>query len=300
MNTRQLECFCLIAENHSFSQTAAKLYVSQSAVTQQIIALEKELNFVLFERTTKRVVLTSAGEIFYPYALDALQSLSRGASLAVAESTRHTAAFTIGCYDVTVNRFLEKLLSSFLARFPDTTPLVHPMRPQQLLSELYARRLDCCVMVPEDVKFRSDQFDFIPLCRQRLYAVMSRNHPLAKEPALYPEQLRGYTAKTLSTLHNDLYTTLQVELLILRELENDAFPITLNDGRTELLRLQNSRLVITRPSYTLPDDDTLAFVPLIHDFMPEYGIVVLPEHKKVVSDFISLAASESCKWIFDY
>ncbi len=68
MNTRQLECFCHIAQNRSFSQAANALFVSQSAVTQQINALEKELNFRLFDRSTKSVQLTPAGEVFYTYA----------------------------------------------------------------------------------------------------------------------------------------------------------------------------------------------------------------------------------------
>ncbi len=174
------------------------------------------------------------------------------------------------------------------------------MRPRQLLPELRAHNLDCCFMVAEDVDFRRDQFDFIPLCRQRLYAVMRRDHPLAKEPELSPEQLRGYTARALSPMQNDFYTTLRVELDILNALQADAFPLELNDGRMELLRLKNSSLVITRPNYTLPEDDTLAFVPLVHDFAPYYGVAVLPEHKKIVADLIRLAKSKEVSYIFDY
>lgn len=300
MNTRQLECFCLIAENNSFSQTAAALYISQSAVTQQISALEKELGFRLFERTTKAVRLTSAGEVFRPYAENALQMLSRGNSLALAEWNRHESSFRIGCYDVTANRFMTKLLSLFLARYPDAAPTVQPMRPHQLLPKLKARKLDCCLMVAADVELRADQFDFIPLCRQRLYAVMDRAHPLAGEAELRPEQLRGYTARSMCALHGDFYTTLRVEQQLLEELRQDALPIELNDGQIELLRIKQSRLVITRPNYTLPDDDSLAFVPLVHDFMPEYGIAVLPDHKKIVEDFIRMAAGEDAHWVFDY
>ena len=300
MNTRQLECFCRIAENHSFSQTADSLYISQSAVTQQINALEKELNFKLFARSTKSVRLTQAGEVFYPYAAEALKSLTQGASLAAARWNQQALTFKIGCYNVTYDRFMARILSCFLARRPDVSPLIRPMRPRQLLPELRARNLDCCFMVAEDVDFRTDQFDFIPLCKQRFYAVMSRTHPLAGEKELRPEQLRGYTARTMAPLQNDFYTTLQIEYDILHQLQDDAFPFSLNDGQTELLRLKNSPLVITRPSYTLPDDDTLAFVPLVHDFTPDYGIAVLPERKKIVSDFIRLAASPELRYVFDY
>lgn len=300
MNTRQLECFCRIAENRNFSQTANALYVSQSAVTQQINALEKELNFKLFERNTKSVRLTAAGEIFYAYASDALKALNKGISLALDQHQQQELMLRIGCYNVTADRFLTRLLSLFLTRRPDVSPRIEPMRPRQLLPELKAKKLDCCFMVAEDVDFRSDQFDFIPLCKQKLYAVMYRTHPLAKEKVLYPEQLRGYTAKTMTPLQNDFYKTIRVEYEILSALQDDAFPIDLKDGQTELLRLKNSMLVITRPNYTLPRDDSLVFVPLVHTFSPDYGIAVLPEHKRIVSELIRLATSPEASDIFDY
>ncbi len=54
-----------VAENLNFARAADQLHVTQPAVTQQIHALEKELNVRLFLRTTRTVKMTEAGEAFY-------------------------------------------------------------------------------------------------------------------------------------------------------------------------------------------------------------------------------------------
>ena len=65
MNTFQLSCFLAVAETLSFARAAEQLHVTQPAVTQQIHSLEKELDAVLFRRTTRSVKLTPEGAAFF-------------------------------------------------------------------------------------------------------------------------------------------------------------------------------------------------------------------------------------------
>lgn len=64
MNIFQLTCFLTVAETLNFARTAERLHVTQPAVTQQIHSLEKELNTVLFRRTTRSVKITPEGLSF--------------------------------------------------------------------------------------------------------------------------------------------------------------------------------------------------------------------------------------------
>mgnify|MGYP000273188610 CR=1 FL=1 len=73
MNTRQVEYFLAVAEELNFTRAAERLFVSQTAVTQQIKALEEQLGVKLFERTKKKVVLTPAGMIFQGESRELLQ-----------------------------------------------------------------------------------------------------------------------------------------------------------------------------------------------------------------------------------
>lgn len=65
MNIEQLSIFINLAENLSFTQTALKLNMSQSAVSQNISKLENQLGFKLFIRNRRTVNLTKSGQIFY-------------------------------------------------------------------------------------------------------------------------------------------------------------------------------------------------------------------------------------------
>ena len=65
MRISQLEFFVSAAKNRSFSKAAKECFTVQSAVSQQITALEDELGFLLFERTSKGIELTPAGERYY-------------------------------------------------------------------------------------------------------------------------------------------------------------------------------------------------------------------------------------------
>lgn len=58
MNLRQLEYFVSVAETSSFTKTADKFFISQTAVTQQIKALEEQLDVILPRRTKRHVELT--------------------------------------------------------------------------------------------------------------------------------------------------------------------------------------------------------------------------------------------------
>lgn len=66
---RQIQYFQAVVRNNSFSEAAEECHISQSAISQQIKALEQELGFSLLERHNRKFVLTPAGEHFYKKSL---------------------------------------------------------------------------------------------------------------------------------------------------------------------------------------------------------------------------------------
>lgn len=100
MTIHQLQSFLAVAEKQSFTAAADILYISQSALSQQIRQLEHQLGFQLFDRSTRQVTLTEAGRSFYRNAqqLQALyaHALSEGQQLQQLSSC-HIKHFCIGC-----------------------------------------------------------------------------------------------------------------------------------------------------------------------------------------------------------
>lgn len=68
MNSHQLRVFLTVANHGSFSRAAEALYLTQSAVSQQIDVLEREHRVRLFERLPRRITLTDAGALLLPFA----------------------------------------------------------------------------------------------------------------------------------------------------------------------------------------------------------------------------------------
>ena len=81
MTIHQLQSFLAVAEKQSFTAAADALYISQSALSQQIRQLEHQLGFQLFDRSTRQVTLTEAGRSFYRNAAAAVEQLSHQALL---------------------------------------------------------------------------------------------------------------------------------------------------------------------------------------------------------------------------
>lgn len=83
ISLKQLKCFVAVAQQQSFTRAAESLHTTQSAVSLMIKELEEEVGFRLFDRTTRQVLLSSSGEVFFKLAsrlLDEFQTVLRDAS----------------------------------------------------------------------------------------------------------------------------------------------------------------------------------------------------------------------------
>src|SRR5487761_1859228 len=118
MELRQLEHFVAIAEDGSFTKAARRLSYVQSALSVSVQALERELEVRLFDRTTHRVNLTTAGQAVLPAARR---------TLAAAEETRDIAAAVRG---VLRGRLRVGIMQSFtFADVPELLGQFHRQHP---------------------------------------------------------------------------------------------------------------------------------------------------------------------------
>ena len=69
MTLEQIDCFICAAQSRIFFDAAETMHISQSALSKQIMKLEKELELTLWDRSKRTAVLTPAGEFFYKEAL---------------------------------------------------------------------------------------------------------------------------------------------------------------------------------------------------------------------------------------
>lgn len=118
INLELYKVFYYVATSLSFSEASRQLYISQSAVSQSIKTLEKKLNQTLFVRSTKKVLLTPAGETLLQHVKPAMQMLSEGEEL-LSSHTELMGQLRIGASDTICRYFLIEYLKRFHKDYPD-------------------------------------------------------------------------------------------------------------------------------------------------------------------------------------
>src|SRR6202161_4792636 len=146
MENIRLGVFRAVAGHLNFRIAAEELLLTQSAVTQQIKALESELDVPLFDRAGGRVSLTPAGAALLPFA-NQLAALAEEAREAVAATTGNQdgrlalgGLQTIGAY------LLPKLIAGFLQENPKVEITVMGGNTQTILEALVDHRVHICLI----------------------------------------------------------------------------------------------------------------------------------------------------------
>ncbi|MFT7724797.1 MAG: LysR family transcriptional regulator [Roseateles sp.] len=118
-NLRDLQAFLAVSEAHSFTRAAARLGVSQSALSQTIRGLEERMDMPLFVRTTRRVSLTEAGERLLALVGPAMEEIRQGLAQMSALRRRPAGTLRISADEYAVHAVLWPALPAFLAAYPD-------------------------------------------------------------------------------------------------------------------------------------------------------------------------------------
>ncbi|MCJ8009349.1 LysR family transcriptional regulator [Lederbergia wuyishanensis] len=111
--------FCVVGKRKSFSQAAKELYMTQPAVSQAIMQLERELDTRLFNRTPKGVSLTDEGTILFEYANSAINLIEAGEEKLLEFKNLTAGELKIGVGDTISRHFLLPYLEAFHNHYPN-------------------------------------------------------------------------------------------------------------------------------------------------------------------------------------
>jgi LysR family transcriptional regulator, transcriptional activator of the cysJI operon len=176
MENFRLRVFRAVAHHLNFRIAAEELSLTQSAVTQQIKALESEMDVPLFDRAGGRVSLTPAGAALLPFAnrLAALAAEAREAVAAVNGASAGRLAMgasqTIGQY------LLPRLIAAFLQQNPKVEINVMGGNTQTILEALVEHRVQLCLI--EGPAMRRD-VQVEPFMEDHMVCVVPSGHPWA-------------------------------------------------------------------------------------------------------------------------
>lgn len=214
----KLRCFTALADELHFSRAADRLHLSQPALSNQIRSLEARLGLPLFDRTTRRVSLTSAGSALLPVARRLVHDGQRLAAIAVELRGESRRKLNLGAafYTIDVPERVA-LLESFFAQHPDVDLDVSPAWQSELLSELLDGRLDLALLIglpipraafaqaigsaPIGEILYPEDLPRIVLRREDVGLLVPSESPLASLSAVPPGLLRGVRVAMLGPNH---------------------------------------------------------------------------------------------------
>ncbi|WP_100330476.1 LysR family transcriptional regulator [Bacillus xiapuensis] len=111
--------FCIIGKNKSFSKAAKELFMTQPAVSQAIMQLERELDTRLFNRTPKGVSFTNEGKLLFEYVHSAINLMEAGENKLLEFKNLTTGELKIGVGDTISKYFLLPYLEAFRRKYPN-------------------------------------------------------------------------------------------------------------------------------------------------------------------------------------
>ena len=194
MDSQRVACFLEMVKTLSFTKAAENLFISQSAVSRNIRALESELKLELFERNSKNVVLTPAGQIIYDGFLELesrFESICKEASLA---QQGYYGEIRIGFLQEFILDAIPYALNAFEMLYPNISIIISTAPPQNLSPKLRDGSIDFFVGGHD---LNSENNPQIVIGHRRIGLTIPSTHPLANKPGPF----------SLKDFENDIFVT---------------------------------------------------------------------------------------------
>ncbi|MEV5607657.1 LysR family transcriptional regulator [Streptomyces sp. NPDC052225] len=181
MELQQMRYVVAVAETGGFTRAAERCLVVQSALSHQIGKLEKELGARLFERTSRRVRLTPAGEAFLPAARQALEAAERARDEVAAATGEIRGQLRLGAIATVTAVDVPALMRAYHAAYPQVAMRLMDGMSESLLHGVREGTLDLAFLGVQP-SFRSDEpgLGSRTLVVDRHVVVAAPEHPLAR------------------------------------------------------------------------------------------------------------------------
>ncbi|MBQ8972954.1 MAG: LysR family transcriptional regulator [Clostridia bacterium] len=179
---RQMQYFVAVADTGSFSEAAEQCHISQSAVSQQIRALEDALGVALLHRHGRKFELTEAGRYFYLRAkrqlaeTEAIVRETRGIGIGEVQLLR------VGVLTGFSARIMHSAAAEFTAAHPNVRLSLVTGTHENIFTRVLAGQLD--LLINDQRRALADHFVNEPLGEQPIYALVRENSDMGRARAL--------------------------------------------------------------------------------------------------------------------
>lgn len=191
MHIETLKVFCDVVETRSFSTAASQNFVTQSAVSQQIRALETKYECKLIERTRGAVQVTPAGEIVYQASKEIVQRYLemegglQSMNHRVGGTLRIATVYSVGLYE------LSSPLRRFLRAYPQVKVHLDYSRSNKIHEDVLRGSIDLGIVAYPS---KRPHLVILPFREDRLVLICHPQHPLASHKQISINKIHGEAA----------------------------------------------------------------------------------------------------------
>ena len=186
MQIESLKVFCDLAETESFTKAAQINGVTQSAVSQQISALERIFKSLLIERSKKKFRLTREGQVLYEYSkqiiqtYDSLNSKLQELKDIISGTIRVATIYSIGLHD------LPPYIKRFMKSYPTVNVHVEYRRANQVYDDVLSNVVDLGLVA---YPVKDSKLEIVSLRKEPLVLICHPQHPFAKQKTVQLKSL---------------------------------------------------------------------------------------------------------------
>jgi DNA-binding transcriptional LysR family regulator len=238
MDFDQLKTFIEVAKLGSFSRAAEKVLRSQPAVSAQIRQLEQEYGHKLFDRNTKSVRLTPAGEVVLDYARQLLEMRRTSMQAASNWNGVPTGTLSIGANEGTFLYVLPKVFAQYHRKFPRARISVYRSFTHKVSEKVEEGAIDLGVVT---MPVKSPSLAATPVFRDRILLLVGPRSPLfhsnsvtmkefAGQPLIMPRtgSVRKIMEKNLRPYRERLNITMELtSVVMIKQFVMDGFGVSL-------------------------------------------------------------------------
>lgn len=178
METRYVSEFVKLAEVCSFSRAADELFISQSSLTKHIKTLESDLGYPLFDRTTRKIELSSFGELFLPYARKISDAETELRKNCVRLLSQDENTLRIGVLHAFLDYGMYKLIRNYTEKYTTYRYSLTEASTPDLFVGLKNDQFDVAIIRHFDNNYDKDEFAAMPLLHDPVSVIMLPGHPL--------------------------------------------------------------------------------------------------------------------------
>src|SRR5450755_1679752 len=193
LNVNRLRILIEVSNRGSFSAAADALSYTQSAVSQQVAALEAETGVTLLERLPRGVRLTPAGQVLLEYAEGIIARLHAAEAEMAAIAGLRGGQLRMASFPTAGATLMPLAIAMFRAQHPEVELTLAEGEPEEIAPRLYAGEFDLALLFEFEGTSESLVADLVrqPLFEDPMFLALPADHPLARRRTLRLADLRA-------------------------------------------------------------------------------------------------------------